>query len=235
MKADGAKRVSIGRQLQRVAWHVVVAPSAALGLSHVATLGVSNFEGGRGYAALGLAAVILVAYLPALFIGLRILGRIGFPWRMGIFALSVLPWALWIYPMVSEIMRENRNHARASRAEAQRLAEIKSANDADWKFGVWRGGLPRCMSLSENAWYNNCAKPVDLRHCWNIAADDGNKYEAVNHLCSQGDWQWVRVEPGQKGAARPWCRSYTGGCVAQARIECSVAVSANQPMTSQCP
>jgi hypothetical protein len=222
-------------RLKRLAWHLFVAPALAIAIGYVSTLGVSAFEGGRGYAALGVTLFVLVAYVPVLLMALKSFRRMARPWRLGLLALAVVPWALAIYPLLNTFGSGYLTQYRSDKAEARRVADIKAANDADWKAGLWRGGLPRCMSLSENAWYNKCASPVDLRHCWNITPDEANKYEGVNHECSNNDWQWVRVEPGQKGAARPWCRSYSGSCVAPARIECSVAVTAEQPMSAKCP
>jgi hypothetical protein len=85
-------------RLKRLAWHLFVAPALAIAIGYVSTLGVSAFEGGRGYAALGVTLFVLVAYVPVLLMALKSSRRMARPWRLGLLALESRRMALWATP-----------------------------------------------------------------------------------------------------------------------------------------
>jgi hypothetical protein len=197
-----------------VCFHGFTSLGISASLAFLLTLGVSSFEGGRGYAALALFCLFFIAYIAVFFIvRLTIRKSISKYIKIGIFCACLPAWVLGLGPLVYEATKQKLKQTTLTFAEKAAIEQNLKQVSEDWARGLWQNAKPLCLELGDNQWNNQCPKPVEIKYCWEM--DKSREYEDVQFDCSKNQYSLTVVQVGKSTLVTPWCRSYTGLCVAE--------------------
>lgn len=203
----------------------------AIGLGHVTTLNVDQFEGARGITAFAVtvyafAAIVLGLIFFEIYQRKSLTEAVLKRFHLALMGLALPGFVAGFVPLAYQVYKyEIRSVMFHAVDEREKKAFVEKTNKElaiDWNRGIWHNGSPKCIEFAEKGITSICPATVAVKYCWRMAKDQD---WGTHHTdCDGGKSTWVVLQPGFNAyEPRPWCRSYQGQCYAESVVSCAVA------------